>query len=145
MRIYLASDHAGFALKQELIAHLEEAHTVRDMGPHTYEPGDDYPDFCTPLGVAVAGDAESFGVVIGYSGQGEAMAVNRVKGARAAVFYGGSYEVLKLSRTHNNANVLSLGAHFLSVAEAKEAVTKWLNESFSGEERHARRIAKLDN
>ncbi len=115
------------------------------MGPYAFVPGDDYPDYCIPLARKVAADESLFGIVIGYSGQGEAMAANRVQGARAAVYYGGAEEVLHLSREHNNANILSLGAHFLSVDEAKRAVGVWLSIDFTHGERHVRRIEKLDH
>jgi ribose 5-phosphate isomerase B len=146
MRIALASDHAGFALKGELIAYLqEEGHEVVDCGPFALDPQDDYPDYCIPLAKKVASDEEMFGIVIGFSGQGEAMAANRVKGARAAVYYGGPEEVLRLSREHNNANILSLGAKFLTLNDAKDAVAVWLATEFSKGERHIRRIAKLES
>ncbi len=145
MRICIASDHAGFATKSALAAYLrDEGHEVEDMGPHELNPEDDYPDFCIPLAKKVASDPESLGVVIGFSGQGEAMACNRVAGARAAVYYGGPEEVLRLSRDHNNANILSLGAKFLTLEEAKAAVVLWLVTDFSRSERHMRRIQKLD-
>ena len=145
MHIYLASDHAGFALKNALIEYLKaEGNEVEDCGPLALDPADDYPDFCMPLAQKVAGDKGSFGVVIGTSGQGEAIAANRVRGARAVVFYGGSDEILMLSREHNDANILSLGAKFLSETQAKDAVALWLATSFSGDERHVRRIEKLD-
>lgn len=146
MRIVVASDHAGFALKSVLTQYLTDAgHEVQDLGPHTLELEDDYPEYCIPVAKKVAADPELLGVVIGFSGQGEAMAVNRVRGARAAVYYGGPEEVLRLSREHNNANVLSLGAKFLSLDEAKEAVSVWLATDFSHGERHLRRINKLDS
>lgn len=145
MHIYLASDHAGFELKSALIVFLkEQGHEVEDMGPHICEAHDDYPDYCIPLAQKVAAGAGSFGVVIGLSGQGEAMAANRVRGARAAVFYGGSEEILVLSREHNDANILSLGAKFVSVEDAKKALSVWLETKFSGDERHIRRTEKLD-
>ncbi len=145
MRIVLASDHAGFALKSVLVQYLkDEGHEVKDLGPHELELEDDYPDFCIPLAKKVASDSALLGVVIGFSGQGEAMAANRVRGCRAAVYYGGAEEILRLSREHNNANVLSLGAKFVSIDEAKEAVSIWLASDFSHGERHERRIIKLD-
>ncbi|MDE1924614.1 MAG: RpiB/LacA/LacB family sugar-phosphate isomerase [Patescibacteria group bacterium] len=144
-KVYIASDHAGFELKEALTAFLtERGFSVEDLGPFTYDKDDDYPDTIAPLARAIADDKAAFGIAIGMSGQGEAMACNRYKGARAAVYYGGNKDILKLSREHNNANVLSLGAKFLSQEEAKEAALEWLNTGFSGEERHARRIAKLD-
>jgi len=146
MHIALASDHAGFTLKGELIAYLRsEGHEVIDMGPEALDLQDDYPDYCMPLAKRVAAEPNLLGIVIGFSGQGEAMAVNRIIGARAAVYYGGPEEVLRLAREHNNANVLSLGAKFLSFDEAKEAVMIWLSTDFSQGERHQRRIIKLDH
>ncbi|MEI7720326.1 MAG: RpiB/LacA/LacB family sugar-phosphate isomerase [bacterium] len=146
MRIYLASDHAGFALKSALIVYLKgEGNEVEDCGPFELNLDDDYPDYCMPLAQKVAQKKDSFGVVIGASGQGEAMAANRVGGARAAVYYGGPSEIITLSREHNDANVLSLGARFLSEDEAKKAVELWLATKFSGDARHVRRIAKLDH
>ncbi|HEY5383087.1 MAG TPA: RpiB/LacA/LacB family sugar-phosphate isomerase [Candidatus Paceibacterota bacterium] len=144
-KIYIASDHAGFDLKEALIPFLtERGFTVEDLGPHTFEPQDDYPDTIGPLVRTVYDKPDVFGIAIGGSGQGEAMVANRTAGVRAAVFYGGTKEIIKLSREHNNANVLCLGARFMSAEEAREAVLLWLTTDFSGEERHVRRIAKLD-
>ncbi len=144
-KIFLASDHAGYALKETLQVFLtEEGYEVEDLGPENLTPGDDYPDYCMPLGEKVAKNKDSFGIVIGGSGQGEAIAVNRVRGARATVFYGGSTDVLVVSREHNNANVLSLGARFMSVEDAQHATLLWLTTEFSNDERHVRRIKKLD-
>lgn len=144
MAIYLASDHAGFVLKEKIKKILSEAgHVVKDFGALSYDPADDYPDFVRPAAEAVAKDPDSRGVVLGGSGQGEAMVANRVKGVRAAVYYGGSTDIIKLSREHNDANVLSLGARFLSNEEALKAVKLWLETPFSEEERHARRVAKF--
>src|SRR6266404_9980397 len=144
-KVYLASDHAGFELKSALYAFLaERGYILNDLGPSSYEPADDYPDTISPLARAVADDKNAFGIVIGASGQGEAMVCNRTEGVRAAVYYGENKEIVTLSREHNNANVLSLGAKFLTQEEAKEAVLLWLETPFSNEERHARRIAKLN-
>ncbi|HVU80037.1 MAG TPA: RpiB/LacA/LacB family sugar-phosphate isomerase [Candidatus Paceibacterota bacterium] len=143
-KVFLASDHAGYELKEALGPFLSErGFEVADLGPATLDPNDDYPDYLGQLGRSVADNKGSFGIGIGHSGQGEAMAVNRSLGARAAVYYGGPEEILKLSRQHNDANVLSLGAHFMSADEAKKAVEVWLATPFSGEERHVRRIQKL--
>jgi ribose 5-phosphate isomerase B len=145
MKIYIGSDHAGFELKGKLISRLSEmGYEVEDKGAFAYNPEDDYPDFVKPVAEAVAADREAKGIVIGKSGQGEAMAANRIKGVRAAVFYGGSHEVVTLSREHNDANVLSLGAGLIDIPEALAAAKLWLETPFSGEERHRRRIAKLD-
>ena len=145
MKVYVASDHAGFYLKDALIPYLRErGHEVEDLGPHTLEQGDDYPDYMAPLAMKVLQEKGALGVALGMSGQGEAMALNRVRGVHAAVYYGGSTEILTLSRQHNDANVLSLGAKFLTPDEATQAVELWLATPFSGEERHLRRLAKLD-
>ncbi|HVY72511.1 MAG TPA: RpiB/LacA/LacB family sugar-phosphate isomerase [Candidatus Paceibacterota bacterium] len=144
MKIYIASDHAGFELKQKLINFLrEQGRDVEDLGPSIYIEGDDYSDTIVPLAVNVAQNKGSSGIAIGGSGQGEAMVCNRAPGVRAAVYYGGSHEVLTLSRQHNDANVLALGARFMLEEEAKEAVSLWLETPFSNDERHVRRIAKL--
>lgn len=143
--IYLASDHAGFELKEALAPFLRErGYDVEDIGPTTLDPQDDYPDYILPMAAKVAQNKGSFGIGIGGSGQGEAIVANRIKGARAAVYYGGRDEIVKLSRTHNDANILSLGARFMTIEEAKRTIELWLDTPFSGEERHTRRIKKLD-
>ncbi len=160
-KVLIGSDHAGFELKNALAHWLGElGYPVEDKGAHQNDPDDDYPDFIFPVARAVSEDPESrVGIVIGGSGQGEAMAANRIKGVRAALFYGAClpvqpihvggqksqdpYDILRLTRQHNNSNVLSLGARFLSPEEAKTAVKIWLETPFGGEERHARRLRKL--
>lgn len=144
-KVFLASDHAGYELKEALNPFLvERGFMVEDLGPLSLDPEDDYPDYLMMLGRRIAEEKGAFGIGIGGSGQGEAMAANRVKGVRAAVFYGGPEEIVKLSREHNDANILSLGARFISVDDAKTAVLLWLGTDFSNDERHVRRIAKLD-
>lgn len=160
MKIALATDHAGFQALPELKAWLEsEGHECVDFGPKFLDMNDDYPDFMIPAAQAVAKGECEVGVLLGGSGQGEAMAANRIKGARCAVFYGpvvakmtidaegnksdDPYEILKLSRQHNYANLLSLSGRFLSLDEMKRALTTWLTTDFGGE-RHARRVKKLD-
>lgn len=147
MRIYIASDHAGFDLKKKLIDYIksELGISVIDEGPYNFNPDDDYPDFVNIVAKRILEEDGSLGIVIGGSGQGEAIAVNRHRGIRSVVFYGGDMEILKLSREHNAANILSLGARFLKEDEAKEAVKLWIQTDFSGEERHMRRIEKVDN
>lgn len=146
MKIYLGGDHAGYELKKTLIAFINDElkHETIDEGPHEYDENDDYPDFVSLVAKNVQAEDGSFGIVIGGSGQGEAMCANRFKGIRAAVYYGGDLEIVKLSKEHNNANILSLGARFLNEEEVKEAVRLWLETKFSEDERHVRRIAKLD-
>ena len=150
MKIYIASDHAGFELKRALIEHLRsKGFEVEDCGAHELDPDDDYPDYIFPLATKVArGKPEDKGIVIGGSGQGEAMVANKVKGVRSALYYGGpstssGSDIIRLSKEHNDANVLSLGARFLTVDDAKEAVDLWLSTKFSGEERHVRRLGKI--
>ncbi|MBI5078254.1 MAG: RpiB/LacA/LacB family sugar-phosphate isomerase [Candidatus Yonathbacteria bacterium] len=145
MRIYIGTDHAGFELKESLIPFLRaRGHEVEDIGAHKFDSLDDYPDFIRPVAENVARDPKSRGIILGGSGQGEAMCANRVPGARAAVYYGGTVDIVVLSREHNDANILSLGARFIEEDEAKEVVRVWLETPFSGDERHERRIQKLD-
>ena len=144
MKIFLATDHAGFELKEKLKPFLQKlGYEVEDFGAYELNPEDDYPDFIVPAMKTVAENLGSFGIILGGSGQGEAIVANRIKGIRAVVYYGGKEEIIKLSREHNDANVLSLGARFLSEDEAKEAIELWLRTPFSGEERHLRRIKKF--
>ena len=145
MKVALGTDHAGFKLKEFLKERLvAEGIEVNDVGAYEYNEGDDYPDFIFPAAEAVKNGVCERAIVIGGSGQGEAIAANKVRGIRAVVF-NGQYERTddKLSRQHNNANVLSLGSRYLTPEEALEAVTTWLATPFSDEERHARRIAKI--
>ena len=144
MKIHIATDHAGLDLKNIIRDYLiSKGHEVTDHGAHEYDALDDYPDYIFPCAKAVASDLESRGIILGGSGQGEAMAANRVKGVRAAVFYNGPVEIVKLSREHNNANILSLGARFMTEDEIYDVIEMWLDEPFGGE-RHQRRIDKLD-
>jgi ribose 5-phosphate isomerase B len=147
--IHIGSDHAGFELKNEIIRFLEQKHyEVVDHGAYELDPEDDYPDFILPVALAVAEDKIARGIILGGSGQGEAMVANRVQGIRATVFYGepqySDESIINLSRQHNDANILSLGARFITEEEALEAIDMWLETAFSGEERHVRRIAKID-
>jgi len=143
-KIILATDHAGFELKEEIKKYLEkEGYNVEDTGAHSPDPKDDYPDFIIPAAKKVAEDPNNIGILFGASGQGEAIAANKVKGIRAAVYNHPNLEIVKLSRTHNNVNILSLGARFLSNKEAIEAINIWLKTNFSNEERHIRRIKKI--
>src|SRR3989344_4894737 len=114
-KIYIGSDHAGFDMKQELIPFIEElGYEVIDFGAYIYDAVDDYPDFISPVAKAVALNPESnCGIVLGGSGQGEAIVANRYPNVRAVVYYGGNIDIIKFSREHNDANILSLGAKFL--------------------------------
>jgi ribose 5-phosphate isomerase B len=145
MKIFIGSDHAGFEIKEHLVPFLKSLdHEVEDLGAHTLEPLDDYPDYIKPVALAVAEHAGSEGIILGGTGQGEAMCANRVPGIRAAVYYGGPFDVVLLSREHNNANILSLGARFIDADEAEGVVKVWLETKFTGDERHVRRLRKLD-
>ena len=144
MKIHLATDHAGLELKEKVKLYLSDLnYEVIDHGAYEYDALDDYPDFIFPCANAVSNDPESKGIILGGSGQGEAMAANRVKGVRAAVFYNGPDEIIKLSRQHNNANILSLSTRFMSEEEMYKIIEVWLSTDFESG-RHQRRIEKLD-
>ena len=142
MRVYLAADHAGFELKEHLAEHLAGlGHEVIDVGAHHYDAGDDYPAFCLHAAARVVDDPGSLGVVIGGSGNGEQIAANKVPGVRAALAW--SLTTAKLARQHNDANVVALGGRMHSPEEAAAMVTAFLDTPFSGDPRHARRIAQV--
>jgi ribose 5-phosphate isomerase B len=146
MRIHLGTDHAGLEFTKTLASHLTEAgHEVVDHGPTAYEPLDDYPSFCINAAHAVVQDqragVQALGVVFGGSGNGEQIAANKVEGVRAALVWNESTAVL--ARQHNDANVISIGARQHTEDEAMRFVDLFIAEPFSGEERHARRIAQL--
>ena len=144
MIIHIATDHAGLELKEKVKSYLSKLdYEVIDHGAYEYDALDDYPDFIFPCAKAVSNDPNSKGIILGGSGQGEAMAANRVKGVRAAVFYNGPDEIIKLSRQHNDANILSLGARFMSDQEMYKIIELWLSTDFESG-RHKRRIEKLD-
>ncbi len=144
MKIHLATDHAGLDLKNSIREYLiNQGYAVKDHGAYEYDALDDYPDFIIPCAKAVSKDLNSRGIIFGGSGQGEAMAANRIKGVRAAVFYNGPDEIIRLSRQHNNANILSIGARFMMESEIQSAIEIWLKEPFEGG-RHVKRIEKLD-
>ncbi len=168
MKIYLAGDHAGFELKALIAKELKaNGHEVQDFGAHEFSPSDDYPDFVSKVSSVISADHSASGsqsqnsmaIIFGGSGQGEAMVANRTKGVRAVVFYGpvspkqaidvkgelstDPYSIIRLARMHNNANVLSLGARFVSENEAKTAVKIFLETEFSNDERHQQRLAKF--
>src|SRR3989344_2239054 len=147
LKIVFASDHAGFEMKNALEVYVVSlGYGVEDCGAYELDPDDDYTLFVKRAAEAVSKDPENTkAIILGGSGQGEDMVANKFEGVRAAEYYGGNLEIVKLSREHNDANVLSLGARFLSLEEAKEAVKLWLETPFSNEERHARRISEIEN
>lgn len=146
MRIHIATDHAGLDFSEDLQKHLRDAgHEVIDHGPQSYEPLDDYPSFCISAARAVADDhlagVEAFGIVFGGSGNGEQIAANKVLGVRAALVW--SIPTAQLAREHNDANVIAIGARQHTVEEAVAYIDTFIATPFSGEVRHARRIAQL--
>lgn len=161
MKIFLAADHTGFLLKASLALYLTDAlgYEIEDLGAHELVPTDDYPDVVIPCAKKVATTPGSLGIVIGGSGQGESMAANRVPGVRCALFYGQAkavsaidaegapaldgYDIIRLAREHNDANVLSLAARFVSEDDAREAARIFAETPFEGKDRHVRRIHKF--
>jgi ribose 5-phosphate isomerase B len=142
MRVYLGSDHAGYELKVHLINHLaKQGYEVVDVGPHAFDPDDDYPAFCLHTGARVVADPGGLAVVIGGSGNGEQIAANKILGVRAALAW--TVETAQLSREHNDANVVAVGARQHTLDEATAIVEAFLTTPFSGNERHARRIAQV--
>ena len=126
-KIILGSDHAGFKLKEAIKKFLiKEGYEVDDQGGSSYDSNDDYPEFICKAAKKVAQNPGSKGIIFGGSGQGEAMVANKIKGIRAALYYGSNLDIVKLSKTHNDANMLSLGARFLTEKQAIEAVKLWL-------------------
>ena len=153
MKIYIGTDHAGYVLKEKLVSCLKsQGYEVVDEGAFEYNEGDDYPDFVVPVARAVSKDPnDSKGIILGGTGEGEAIAANKFPHVRAVVFYGNAKPVVDdesniiiRSRQHNNSNILSLGARYFTEETMMEAVNKWLNTSFSEDERHIRRLAKID-
>ena len=141
MKIAIASDHAGFRYKTLLAQHLTQlGHSVVDFGTSSSDPVD-YPDFVRPAAAAVASGACERGIVLGGSGNGEAMSANRHRGVRCALCY--SEETAKLARQHNNANMIALGERMISEALALRIVDIWLTTHFEAG-RHLARIEKLD-
>jgi ribose 5-phosphate isomerase B len=161
MNIALSTDHAGLEKLQKIAVYLDgKGHTCQNFGPGSFDAQDDYPDFIFPAAEAVASGEFEAGIILGGSGQGEAMAANRVAGVRCTVFYQPAtaveaidaegnmsqdpFEILKLSRQHNHANMLSLASRFLTIDLMKQAIDAWIETPYSQEERHARRVEKLD-
>ncbi len=153
MKIFIGTDHAGYVLKERIVSFLKgEGHEVVDKGAYEYNEADDYPDFIIPVAREVSKDPENLrGIILGGTGEGEAMAANRFPYVRAVVDYGNAVPVVDdesniiiRSRQHNNSNILSLGARYFTEEDAIEAVKLWLNTPFSGDERHVRRLAKID-
>lgn len=161
MKIVVSCDHTGFSLVNPIIELLTSlGHQVYNLAPQQYDADDDYPDYIYPAARMVANGQSDRAIIVGGSGQAEAITANRLKGIRAALFYGpvaatesidiegskpqDNFEIIRLSRQHNNANVLSLAARFMNEDTIKKAITIWLDEPFSNADRHFRRIKKID-
>ncbi len=160
MEVYLATDHAGFELKNKVAEFLKnEGYEVEDCGPGHYDKDDDYPDFISKAAQKVSENPQNFGIIFGGSGQGEAMVANKFKNVRCALFYGpvipplatditgkesdDPFEMLRLTREHNNSNMLSIGVRFLQEQDALNAIKLFLQTTYAKEERHERRIEKI--
>lgn len=160
MKIYLATDHAGFALKEVVKAYLlGEGYTVEDCGATSFDKNDDYPDFIGKAAEKISTNPFDKAIIFGGTGQAEMMLANKYTGVRAALFYGPKelireadatgrqstdpYEIVKLTRLHNDANILSIGARLVVDEEAIEAVKMFLTTDFSKDDRHVRRLAKI--
>lgn len=152
MKIFIGTDHAGLAQKEKIISFLEESgHEVVDCGAYEYDENDDYPDYIIPVAREVSRNPLNVrGIILGGSGQGEAITANRFPHVRAVVYYGnrppltGGISMLELTRQHNDSNVLALGSRFIADDEAVDAVRQWLETPFSNGERHKRRISKIE-
>lgn len=146
VKIHLATDHAGFERKQEVLDWLEDSlYEIKDHGATQYHPLDDFPDFIALAAREVSkSPKDTRAIIFGGSGQGEAMLANRYPGVRATVYYGGNLDIIKLSRQHNDANVLSIGAKFVSLAETKECVLKWLATKPLPDDKYQRRNQKIE-
>lgn len=153
MKIFIGTDHAGYVLKEKLVSCLKaQGHEVIDKGAYEYDEHDDYPDFVIPVARAVSEDPDGVkGIILGATGQGEAIVANKFSHIRAVVYYGQSEcvvddeaDIIVRSREHNDANILSLGARYLTEEEMMSAVNLWLDTQFSHNERHVRRLKKID-
>lgn len=160
MKIYLATDHAGFALKEVIKEYLlGQQHDVEDLGAASFDKSDDFPDFISRAGEKISANPFDKAIIFGGTGQAEMMLANKYLNVRAALFYGPKlltheadatgrvstdpYEIVKLTRLHNDANILSIGARLVSDEEAVEAVRIFLTTDFSEDERHKRRLQKI--
>lgn len=153
MKIYIGTDHAGLAQKEKIVTFLREGgYEVVDVGAHEYDENDDYPDFIIPVAREVSRNPQNTkGIILGGSGQGEMMTANKFPHVRAALYYGNrrtmttdNATILEVARQHNDANVLAIGSRFVTDEEALEAVQEWINTPFSGNDRHKRRLTKMD-
>lgn len=154
MKIFVGTDHAGFALKEKLVSALKlQGYEVIDKGAYEYNENDDYPDFIAPVAREISQDPDNTrGIIFGATGEGEAVVANRFPYVRATAYYGKAVaivddeaDIIERARQHNNSNVLSLGARYLTEDMMINAVDHWLNTPFSEDERHIRRLKKIDD
>jgi len=153
MKIFIGTDHAGYVLKEKLMSSLKaQGYEIIDKGAYEYNEGDDYPDFVVPVAREVYKDPNNVkGIILGATGEGEAITANKFPHIRAVAYYGQSKcivddeaDIIVRSRQHNNTNILSLGARYLTEETMMKAVDLWLNTPFSEGERHIRRLGKID-
>ena len=143
MKVYLGADHGGYELKEELKKYLTTLrYEVEDMGARSLDPNDDYTDFIIPVAKKVASTLDNLGIIFGRSGNGEVIAANKINGIRAVLCL--NEKMAEKAKDHNNANILSLGADYISLEDAKKIVQKFLETPFSNEERHVRRLKKIE-
>jgi|SRR3990172_1350765 len=144
MKVYVASDHAGFELKERIKSYLQNnKYEIEDCGAFVFDKNDDYPDFISVAAQKVSNDRQSKGIVLGKSGAGECIVANKIKGVRAIL--GFNEENVNLAREHNDANVLSLGSAFVTEKQTYNLIKTFLETPFSEEERHQRRINKINS
>ena len=145
MKIIIGSDHAGFNYKEKLKIWLSElGYSVEDVGPHKFNPHDDYPFFSFLVAKTVAAEKNSYGIIVALSGIGETIAANKVPGSRAVSFTGrANKKFLKMSRLHNDTNILCFGSDFVNFSQAKRAIKIWLETKFSSRKRHVRRLREI--
>lgn len=153
MKIFIGTDHAGYVLKEKLVSFLKlQGHEVIDKGAYEYNEVDDYPDFVVPVAREISKDSnKARGIILGGTGQGEAIAANKFPHVRAVVYYGKAKpivddeaDIIIRSRQHNNSNILSIGARYFTEEDMMDAVNLWLDTPFSEDERHIRRLSKID-
>ena len=153
MKIFIGTDHAGYVLKEKLVSFLKlQGYEVIDKGAFEYEEKDDYPDFVIPVAKEISKNPDTTrGIILGGRGEGEAIAANKFPHVRAVVYYGKAKplvddesDIIIRSRQHNNSNILSLGARYFTEESMMDAVNLWLNTAFSKDEKHIRRLGKID-
>jgi len=148
MKIYIGTDHKGFRIKEKVKSWLLAwGYEVEDLGAHSLDPDDDYPDFASRVAEKISENSNSDevrGILLGATGEGEAIVANKYNGVRCSVYYGGQEEIVALSRDHSDVNIFSIGVLFLDEDTLKKMIKLWLEKPFSGMERHVRRLKKIE-